>query len=293
MSAPVLYLDGPNLTMRALHASLHPHGPMSSGNVDTGALTIFLNVLGKLVREEGPDRMAIAWDSPLKGFRYTLHEGYKGHRNDAPIRDAKESAFGLVRRFCDLAGIRSAEWPTLEADDIIACCWNRETQGPIVIASNDHDFLQLAGLNPQGVDTQIVRFGDETRWDEKRVSKQYDSPAHYPLIAALAGDASDNIPGIRGIGPKKAVALLKKYSWDLEAALDEYPHERENVRTFFDMINLRDMPAIRSVEAMPLPTGVLNPELVEFLEHYELRGALGKLRAGTFWRPIPYRRPSQ
>jgi DNA polymerase-1 len=290
----VLYIDGPNLTMRALHAGLH--GPMFSNGADTAALTIFINSLGKLVREEGPSYLGIAWDSPHKGFRHTLYEGYKANRAEAPVLDAKASTFALVREFCDLAGIRSLSCPTMEADDIIARLWYVAVQGPIVIASSDHDFLQLAGPNPSGVSTEVLRFGKENdRWDAAKVSEYHDSPEHYPLIAALAGDPSDNIPGIKGIGPKKAVKLLEKHDWDLESALDEYPEERERVRTFFQMIDLRNsnfFPLL--ADAAPVPVGeqarTASPELMTFLEDYELKGALAKFRAGTFWRAIPYRR---
>ena len=288
-----LLVDGPNLTMRSLHAAMRSRTAMTtSDGVDTGALTIFINTLGALVREEGPTRFGIAWDSPERGFRYTVHEGYKAHRAEAPMQDAKESTFELVRQFCHLAGLQSVTVPALEADDVIASWWH--TTGPdggsIVIASADHDFLQLAGFNPHGVDTRIYRFDNGAPWNAYRVAELYDSPEHYPLIAALAGDVSDNIPGIRGIGPKKAIKLLTRHSWDLESALDEHPDERDRVRTYFCMINLRD--TVHPMCPIPhsIPAGGPSGALIEFLEHYEMKSALAKLRAGTLWRAIPYRR---
>ena len=290
-----LLIDGPNLTMRAIHAGLH--GPMSASGTNTAALTIFVNSLGKLIREESPSYIGIAWDSPEKGYRYSLHEGYKANRAESPIQDVKDSTFALVREFCHLLGMCSTEVPTMEADDVIANWWHSAPQGPLLIASSDHDFLQLAGPNPQGIETVVLRFGNggiESRWGGEAVSRLYHSPEHYPLIAVLAGDTSDNIPGIRGIGPKKAVKLLEKHEWDLESVLDEFPADRESVRAYFGMINLRDVSL--SHLAMPTPVRVdeeLTPRLRSFLERYELRGALGKFQAGTFWRGVPYRRPSQ
>lgn len=280
-----LLLDGPNLTMRSLHAGLRGH--MSVGDVDTGALTIFINSLSSLLREEAPAYVGIAWESVERSFRYTLHESYKAHRTDAPLLEARDSVFAMVREFCDLAGLLSVSAATLEADDVIAGWWQHAPQGPIVIASDDHDFLQLAGHNPQGVPTTVYRFGTGEHWDDAKVSEHYHSPEHYPLIAALAGDTSDNIPGIRGIGPKKAIKLLEKHDWDLESALDEFPEERENVRTFHTMINLRDVQVI-TPEPRALPSGGLTPELRQFLEHYKLSGALRKFQQGTFWRGTPY-----
>lgn len=288
-----LLVDGPNLTMRSLHAALRSRSTMAtSDGVDTGALTIFINTLGALVREEGPSQFGIAWDSPEKGFRYTVHEGYKAHRAEAPPVDAKDSTFELVREFCRVARLQSVMVPALEADDVIASWWHvvGPEDGSIVIASADHDFLQLAGPNPQGVNTSIYRFDNGPSWGASRVGELYDSPEHYPLISALAGDTSDNIPGIKGIGPKKAIKLLEKYAWDLESALDEYPDERERIRTYFSMINLRDTVHHLCPRLQTLPQGEPNESLIKFLEHYELKAALAKMRARTFWRPIPYRR---
>jgi DNA polymerase-1 len=290
-----LLVDGPNLAMRAIHAGLH--GPMSSQGTGTAAVTIFINSLGKLIREESPSYIGIAWDSPERGFRYSLHEGYKANRVASPIQDVKESAFALIHEFCFLAGIRTALVPTLEADDVIANWWHHAVQGPILIASSDHDMLQMAGPNPHGIDTIILRFGNggvDARWSGDDVSKFYHSPEHYPLIAALAGDTSDNIPGIRGVGPKKAMKLLEKHEWDLESALDEFPQDRERVRAYFRMINLRDASYSLAASPAPVPLNSGLPHgLEKFLEKYELRGALAKFKAGTFWRGVPYRRPSQ
>jgi DNA polymerase I len=290
-----LLVDGPNMAMRAIHAGFHGH--MSVGETNTAAVTIFINSLGKLIREESPAYLGIAWDSPERGYRYSLHEGYKANRVDSPVQDIKDGTFALIHEFCALAGIRGVLVPTLEADDIIANWWYHAVQGPILIASSDHDFLQLAGRNPQGIQTFILRFGNggiESRWSADDVGKFYDSPEHYPLIAALSGDTSDNIPGIRGIGPKKAMKLLQKHEWDLESALDEFPEEREKVRAYFQMINLRDSSYALAASPLPVPRDSgLTSDLEEFLVRYELRGTLEKFRAGTFWRGIPYRRPSR
>lgn len=289
-----LLVDGTNCVMRALHAGLHGAMATSTG-VDTAGLTIFVGLISKLVRDEAPDRLGIAWDSPAPGFRHRLHPDYKAKRTPSPVNDAKESTFALVKRFCALAGIHHIEYPEAEADDVVASWWHDATDGPIVIASSDKDFLQMTGPNPHGVDTVQVRFsGDETddRWDSARVAAQHCAPEHWAAMTALSGDLVDNIPGIRGIGPVKARKLLASADWSLGRVLESYPDQREQVEAFHRMVDLRHtrLPVgVPPPMALTHPDSAAYPALQDFLRRYALSTVARRLAQGSLWRPVPYR----
>lgn len=242
MSDRYLLVDGNNLTMRAVHASWNTSTLTNAEGVPTAAVMIFINSLTKLIGELEPTHIAIAWDGKSL-FRHKLLPSYKANRKAAPEALRRDDAFALIYRFQAAARIFSYHSPFFEADDVIAAWWAAITDpaAEIVIASGDKDLLQLLGPNPFGTRTIAHRFGDPELWTAERFEdvNGYE-PERWPLIGALMGDSSDNIEGIRGIGPKKAVKMLRDHGWDLkEAVRVRFPEEETRIWTNFRLMDLQ------------------------------------------------------
>lgn len=301
-SKPMLLVDGNNLLMRAFYAG--QKSGMSHDGVHTGPLLIFINTLAKHIREEQPSCVAVAWDGGRSEKRIALDGDYKGTREFAPnLHEFRESVFSLAHEFCTLAGVYQQHRPGVEADDIIASWWQHAVPDQsypafdaITILSSDKDFLQLVGLSPWGVPTTVVRLssgGTTTdRWDEERVTTTLGCPpSAWPFVTALVGDRVDNVPGVPGIGPKRASALLGAHEWDLEATLT---HPRliahvEQIRKSLQLVDLRTP----SVVAEPPPprwrptrsTDLGWGQLTGFLGLYGLSSVKQKLTSETLWSP--------
>lgn len=288
-----LLVDGNNLLMRAIFAA--QRSPMSADGVATGPLLIFVNTLSKHVREEGPSKLAVAWDGGGSDARLALDPEYKANRNHAPEdAEAKSSAFMLAKMFLSLCGINQTTLRGYEADDLIGAWWRAECHNSgIRILSSDKDFLQLVGPNPRGVETELIRLSSSgtptDRWTLARMREEYGySPRHWPLITALTGDKSDNVLGVPGIGPKRAMKLLTAHGWDWDAAVANIPVSgyQEAVRRNLEMVNLRE-------GELSLPSaGLLRPtkpgdgmhrDLLEFLDGYKLATVQRRYLDGSLW----------
>lgn len=260
---------------------------MTAGEDSTAALVVFTNTLLRHIREEKPDRVAVCWDGGGSAYRLRLQRSYKGTRvKHASARASKERA--LVKQFLSLAGVFSVERPGVEADDLIAKYWH-DADEKIVLVSEDKDFLQLASWNPNARDCEVLRSTGE-RWNRFTVQEKLGaSPENLPSVMALTGDTSDNVIGVPGIGPVKAVQLLKEAGWSLEAIED--PKVREmlpQVRLNRLLVNLRlPLPGLEltspPVFAPTTRSSALFDELLRFLEEYQMKGLLGRALSGTLW----------
>lgn len=287
-----MIVDGQNLLMRAIFASKGSN--MSSGGTLTGPLLIFINSLAKHVQQERPERLVVTWDGGTSQARRDRLPSYKASRKVVPEEEAedRDSSHGLVRRFLALAGASQILLRGVEADDLIAGAWATMAEpeiGKIVILSSDKDFLQLVGVNPHGIETELVRLssaGTPTdRWDARRVIDAHGyRPEQWPLMTALTGDVSDGVPGLRGVGPVKALKLLEAHRWRLDL-LPVPVEDRETAQACFDVVNLR---------GITMPVGVppwrptrqdsmLWPDLIEFLSSLELMSVKDRLQAGELW----------
>jgi DNA polymerase-1 len=305
-----LLVDGNNLAMRSVHAGYG--APLSSGNTPTAALMIFANSLCKIIAEERPTHVGVAWDGKSK-YRLGLLPTYKANRKsrlapDVDTGQEKDDAFLLMWAFLDAARIPSYRHPDYEADDLIATWWADIMDGwvhqyrvvdgiprgetEIMIASGDKDFLQMAGPNPQGVPTVIRRFGPAGDkpdiWDAQRVLDELGfEPRCWPLVTALTGDVSDNVIGVPQIGPKRAVKLLARHDWDLDAALEEIPEHRELVLRNLLLVDLREVPLakLNLPEALNLPLYATEQgaDLAKFFATYQLAGLAAKYERGQLW----------
>jgi DNA polymerase-1 len=222
---PLLLVDGHSLLFRAYHALpplTRPDG------MPTGAVYGFANMLLKAVADFEPSRVAVAFDSSAPTFRHEQYAAYKGQREAAP--DDFRVQVPLARRLLELLEIPCVALDGWEADDIIgtlATTFARDGW-TVLVLTGDRDLLQLVG---PGVDVLLTRKGlsDLERLDAEGVrAKLGVGPQYVPDLKGLMGDASDNIPGVPGIGEKSAVALIQRYGHleDVFAHLDAIPEAR-------------------------------------------------------------------
>lgn len=282
----LLLVDANNLWLRARYATQHE--AMTVGEESTAALVVFANILTRHIREELPNRVVVCWDGGGSDYRTRILPSYKANRRER-VQDSRATRERqLVREFLSLSNIFQAEWPGVEADDLIAAYWH-DAEEDVVIVSEDKDFLQLAGWTPKRSYCTVLRSTGE-RWGDSQVFGKFSAhPQDLPSIMALTGDDSDNVVGVPGIGPVRAVQLLSEAGWDLQAIED--PRVREmlpQVLTNRVLVNLRlPLPGL----SLACPPGfdptrqrsALYPELKAFLERYQLKGLTARLITATLW----------
>lgn len=289
-----LLVDGNNITMRAVHAGYRTE--MSADGQSTSALVIFINMLSRYVRLTAPDTILVAFDHPGELDRSQVYAGYKGNRERGQDPDSK-GPFSLVREFLSLNGIHHVHRPGVEADDILALAWRSIRQGGsgdrIVVLSGDKDLLQL-------VDTDTLQIrpttgSDEQWWDVERVTEHYGlHPRYLSRLMALIGDPTDSVPGVRGVGPKKALKLLTEHRNDLHGLIRQMEatgkwsaEQVTNAQVSYMLIDLRSAPGESGVR-VPVPPDFdpqpqRSPELISFLERYQLSQVAHRLEQGTLW----------
>ena len=204
-----LVLDGSSLIFRAFYA-LPPDLSDSHGQ-PTGAIFGFSNMLTKLIAEQQPDLMALAFDKSRHTFRTERYADYKGTRDKTP--EELLSQFPLLREFTANMGIPFLEKDNYEADDIIGTLATQAAaEGyDVRVVTGDRDALQLVRPNLRVLLTKkgISELKD---YDTAAFEEEYGfEPLKLIDLKGLMGDTSDNIPGIPGVGPKTASKLLLAY----------------------------------------------------------------------------------
>ena len=206
MSAKRLVLiDGSSYLYRAFHA-LPPL--TTSKGVPTGAVHGVINMLQKLIDEHAPERIAVVFDAPGKTFRDELFEQYKSHRPPMPD-DLRVQIEPLIAAI-EAMGIAVLRVPNVEADDVIGTLAARASAHgiPTLISTTDKDMTQLV------VDDAVLITNTmtNTELDERGVQDKFGvRPDQIIDFLTLVGDASDNIPGVTGVGPKTAAKWLSDY----------------------------------------------------------------------------------
>ena len=208
MSRPLLVIDGDNFAHRSYHAL--PKSIRRHGNRGGGAIVGFSNFLLNLYAGERPRAVLVGWDTlGAPTYRQKLFPAYQGGREfDDELVEQLEVLPELVAA-CGFANAKAAGY---EADDFLAAAVAVEERrgGNVLVASGDRDAFQLASdrttiLHP-------VRAGEMARIGPAEVRERYAvEPKQVPDFIALRGDPSDRLPGVRGVGPKGAAALLRKY----------------------------------------------------------------------------------
>ena len=206
----IVLVDGNNLLYRSYFATAYSGNLMkNSKGFPTNALYGFINMLNKIIQEEKPNYMMVAFDKG-KTFRHEKYKTYKGTRAETPDDLIKQ--FPLSRSLCKALGITALEIDNYEADDIIGTFAKRINEDNLegLIVSSDKDLLQLISDN---VKVKLLKTHDYIMMDKKEFKNTYglDDPKLMIDLKALMGDASDNIPGVKGIGEKTAIKLLQDY----------------------------------------------------------------------------------
>jgi len=209
-----------------IHRAFHALPPLSKKDgVVVNAVYGFLLVFFKVVREFNPSYVVATFDFPGKNFRHEEFEEYKATRKKAP--DELYNQMPKVKDFLNAFGVPIFEKEGFEADDLIgtiATTASKKINEEIVIVSGDNDCLQLVS---EKIKAFILKKGikDIVLYDIEKVKEKYDGLVPGQLIGykALRGDASDNIPGITGIGEKTAIQLIKQFKTldSLYSELDE------------------------------------------------------------------------
>lgn len=205
MQKHVLYLiDGHSYLYRAFHAL----PPLSnSKGLPTHVIFGFTNMLYKVLREKKPDYLAVVFDSEKPTQRHRLFEAYKAHRPQMP--DALAAQIPYVFRLLEAFHIPVLVEEGIEADDLIATLAVRaQREGlQIVIASSDRDLFQLVSPAVQIYDTMRDKV-----YDVEAVRERFGVPPEKVIeVRGLTGDASDNLPGVPGVGEKTASALIREF----------------------------------------------------------------------------------
>ena len=231
-----LYLiDGSGFIFRAYHAL----PPMTrADNTPVNAVYGYTTMLLKVIEEHSPSHLVVIFDAARKNFRNDLYPDYKAHRPPPP--DDLIPQFALVREATEALGIPQIQMEGFEADDLIATYVRvaNEQGEKVTIVSSDKDLMQLVSDDVTMFDAMKNK-----SIGPKEVAEKFGVPPEKVIdILALAGDASDNIPGAPGIGPKTATTLINEYG-SLESLLErageiKQPKRRQTLIDFADQIRI-------------------------------------------------------
>lgn len=214
-----LYLiDGNSYVYRAFYAI---RGLQNSRGFPTNAIYGFTNMLLKIFREKKPDGLAIIFDSPVPTERHRLFEAYKAKRPETPGDLLRQLPY--IRKVIEAFNIKVFEIPGYEADDILCTIAKKASERGIdvFIVTADKDMLQIVNQRINIYDPMKDKI-----LDSQSVIERFGvTPDRIPELMALAGDPVDNIPGVKGIGEKTALELLKEFG-----SLDELLEHPERIK---------------------------------------------------------------
>lgn len=282
MAKKKLYLlDGMALAYRAHFAFINSRLKNSEG-IATGPILGFANTLVKLLEEEKPTHIAVAWDTHAPTFRHDLDEQYKANRPPQP--EDLRTGIPLIKEMLEKFGIPNLEQDGYEADDIIGTiAFNaRAEHVEVFLVTPDKDFMQL-------VDDHITMVKPDNKnggfiiIDRDGVKDYFGvGPEQVIDVLAIIGDTSDNIPGVPGIGKKGAPNLINKYG-SLEKAIEEAPNMKS--KRYRVGLSENSEQALHAKTMVTIKTDV--PD-VEDWEHLEWQGA-DKKALGLFFKRMEFR----
>ncbi len=252
MSKKIVLIDGHSILNRAFYGI--PDLTNSEG-LHTNAVYGFLNIMFKILEEEKPDYLTVAFDVHAPTFRHEMYQEYKGTRK--PMLPELREQVPLMKEVLHAMGIVTMEKPGLEADDILGTIGKRcEAAGmEVSIISGDRDLLQLATDKIQIRIPKTKKTGTEIEnYYAADVVESYQvTPVEFIDVKALMGDASDNIPGVPSIGEKTATNLIVAYKSieNAYAHIDEIkpPRAQNALREHYQLAQLSKTLATINVQA--------------------------------------------
>ena len=282
-SEQLVLIDGSGYIFRAFHAL----PPMTRGDgTPVNAVYGFTGMVMKLVDDLAPAHVAVVFDSARKTFRNDIYADYKANRTDPPEELVPQ--FDLVREATTALSLPQLEVPGFEADDLIAtyAALGEAAGMETVIVSSDKDLMQLVRGGVTMLDPMKQR-----RIAGPEVEERFGvTPDKVVDVQALAGDSTDNVPGVPGIGVKTAAELINTYG-DLDTLLAsageiKQPKRRENLINFAEQARIsRDLVRLRDDAPMPLPLEELKrterdmDRLIAFLKAQEFKRLLTRVGA--------------
>jgi len=294
-----LLIDGNNIVFRAYYAFQNQRLKTSDG-VATGALYGFLRMLLKMLKDRQPDLIAVAFDTSRDTFRRRMYPEYKAKRKPTPP-DLLEQ-LPLAHKAVAALNIRILTRDDYEADDLIGSAAKSLAKShKVTVVTGDRDLLQLIDDN---VLVELCQKGvtDTREIDVAEFNKEYGfDPRGIIELKALMGDSSDNIPGVKGIGEKKGLALIQQFRTieNLYSSLDEVDNDkmrqkladdREMAFLSHDLATIRcDLKVFDSPDEFRWnPDNLSSAAFTDFLSRYEF-GSLYKEFAG---HTLPSRKPA-
>lgn len=281
----VILVDGNNLLFRSFYATFYQGVIMkNSKGFPTNALYGFINMMKKIIDEEQPKYIMVAFDKG-KTFRHDKYKDYKAGRLAMP--EELRLQFPRAKELLTSMGIKYYEIDNYEADDIIGTAakkidLNKDLEGRIV--SSDKDLLQL--ISPK-VDVKLLKIHDYIIMNEEEFKKTYGvEPKRMVDLKALMGDPSDNIPGVKGIGEKSAINLLSKYQSldNLYQHIDEVSGktkekliaDKDNAYMSYDIATIyKEVPFDFTLDDLKY-TGEVKEEFIKILKELEFHSLIKK-----------------
>ncbi|NUM55438.1 MAG: DNA polymerase I [Candidatus Hydrogenedentes bacterium] len=252
MADRIFLIDGSAFAYRAFFAI---RGLTNSKGQPTNAVFGFARVLLKLLREHDPSHIAVIFDAPGKTFRDDMYAEYKATREATP--DDLASQFPLMHELVEAFNVKLIVQPGVEADDVMGTLARQAAMRGMeaVLVTGDKDMLQLVSDRVRVFDPGK---GDDGKWlTEADVRERFGvGPENVIDALGLMGDTADNVPGVKGIGPKTAKALLEKYTTleNLYAHIDDTKgKQRERLEQDKDLAFLsRELVTIRTDLELPV-----------------------------------------
>ncbi|MBU2591304.1 MAG: DNA polymerase I [Nitrospinota bacterium] len=274
-------IDGSSYIYRAFYAI---RSLSNSKGLPTNAVYGFARMLLKIMKEDSPDYLAVAFDSKGKNFRHEIYPEYKAHRPEMPEELVPQIPY--IRKLVEILNIPVIKKEGIEADDLIGSLAKRgEAEGlQVTIVSGDKDMMQLLNENIRMLDT----LKDKSIGANEVVAKFGVPPDKVIEVMGLMGDSSDNIPGVPGVGPKTAQELIAEFG-DIEnliAQADQIKKKgvREKVKDNADLARLSkrlvtidtNLPIDVELEELTISEPD-NKALLQFLRELEFEGLVKEL----------------
>lgn len=278
----IFYLDTPSLTYRAYFAL--PTTVKSPDGRPVNAVRGVMEMVKTLITDRRPDRLVAVFDADYRpAFRVQAYPPFKAHRPDDPVDLPPQ--FDILAEVLDAAGIERVQAPGLEADDALATLIREGPAGSrAVVVTGDRDLLALVHDPDVAVLFTVKGVSQLREFDEAEVEYTYDvPPRQYGEFATLRGDPSDGLPGVPGIGPQRAAALLAKYG-SIEKILvnldDLSPKLRESLEASRDYLKAMEIvvPLVSDARLERTSPGEADDERLEALaERYGLGSSATRL----------------